>query len=130
MPSRKAGLEAGAERRSWLVPEPISEHSRLEQNESNAMKPEEGLGFLGRVIVIAFVACWFFGEWSILLAFGMGFERGFGDAGEGGVGKRVGSGCWVLDYGDRDCRRCVCSTMARRVVGSFRNRLAAVALKR
>ena len=58
------------------------------------MKPEaqEGPGFLGRMILVVFVACWFFSDASLLLSIGMGFERGFGDADEDGVGKRVGTG--------------------------------------
>lgn len=57
------------------------------------MKPgKETHGFLHRVILATFVASWLFGEWSFLLAFGMGFEAGYLTADEEGVSERVGQG--------------------------------------
>ncbi len=61
------------------------------------LEEEKGLGFYGRVILVTFACCRIFGDSSLLLSIGMGFERGFGDrrfrdTNEDGVGKRVGAG--------------------------------------
>jgi hypothetical protein len=49
-------------------------------------------GFLPRVVLVTFAACWLFGTGSLLLAFGMGFEVAYLTSDEEGVSERVWQG--------------------------------------